>query len=130
MPLERGEAARHDAEQRIALAAVGQLDLMPADLAMTRGSDLAAGDLHDELGAEADAERRRPRDHQLADQVALGLEPAERLVDLRRAAEDERRVVPSIASGGGGWSAANERMSSRWPCSSTTSPKTPGGASA
>ena len=92
--LQALEALGQEAEQRVAPAVGRELDPVPADLRLGGPAHHRAGQLGQQLRAEADAEHGRAAVDQLAHELLLGAQPGVGvlLVDLRLGAEHDRGV--------------------------------------
>ena len=127
VPLVGGEALRQGAEQRIARARRGALDVEPADLRALGAPDLRARGRREQLRAETDAEHRRarPRARRAAARSrrpATGAGRRRRRSSRRRRPRSRRRPaersVPSAArhsSSSCPALAARSRSSPEWP---------------
>jgi hypothetical protein len=90
--LERLEASWQHAQQRVGRALGRELGLVPADLGLRGAPHRPARRLRHELRAEADAEHRRAKLEQLAEEALLVAQPRVRLllVHVHRAPEHHR----------------------------------------
>src|SRR5207237_7954052 len=91
---ERLEPRRQNADDRVAHAFFGQLDLAEADLRLRHLRDARARGVCERLRAEAEPEHRRSVVDPRAQQLVLVFEPrvALLLADVRRAPEEHHRV--------------------------------------
>ena len=94
VPLEGVEPLRQGCRDRIAGAALGQLDLEPADLGLGGPEDTRTRCAGDQLRAEADAEQRRPALELPLEEAELRRKPRVTvlLIGMHGAAEHDRGV--------------------------------------